>query len=134
MALEIIATHGGGKKIEAAVNGFTIQTDQHPKVGGEGSAPEPYMYFLASLATCAGIYVMGFCEARNIPTDGIRVLQDHDFDPKTGKLLKIRLKVEVPPEFPEKYRAAVGRAARSCAVKKTIEAPPEFEVETEVAA
>lgn len=134
MAHEIVVTHEGGKRIDARVNGFTIRTDQDPMVGGEGSAPEPYLYFLASLATCAGIYVVGFCQARNIPTDGIQVVQDHEFDERTGKLRQVRLRIEVPPEFPEKYRAALGRAAGVCAVKKTIESPPEFVVETGVAA
>lgn len=132
MALEIQVTHGGGKKIDARVNGFTIHTDQIPKAGGEGSAPEPFVLFLSSLATCAGIYVIGFCQARNIPTEGIRLVQDHDFDPKTGKLTKIALRVELPPEFPEKYRDAVARAAASCAVKKTLENPPEMVVESRV--
>lgn len=128
MALEIQVTHGGNKKIDAQVNGFTIHTDQSPKAGGDGSAPEPFALFLASLATCAGIYVVGFCQARSIPTDGIRLVQDHDFDPKTGKLTKIALTVELPGSFPEKYREAVLRAAASCTVKKTIENPPEMVV------
>jgi ribosomal protein S12 methylthiotransferase accessory factor len=132
MALEIQVTHGGGKKIDAQVSGFTIHTDQSPKGGGEGSAPEPFVLFLSSLATCAGIYVVGFCQARNIPTEGIRLVQDHDFDPKTGKLAKISLRVELPPDFPEKYRDAVARAAASCTVKKTLETPPEMVVESRV--
>jgi len=132
MALEIEVTHGGNKKIDAQVNGFTIHTDQIPKVGGDGSAPEPFMLFLASLATCAGIYVVSFCQTRNIPTDGIKLVQDHEFDPKTGKLSQIKLQVHVPPEFPDKYRDAVKRAAAACTVKKTLENPPEMLVETVV--
>jgi ribosomal protein S12 methylthiotransferase accessory factor len=129
MALEIEVTHGGGKKIDARVNGFTIHTDQIPKAGGEGSAPEPFMLFLSSLATCAGIYVIGFCQARDIPTDGIKLTQDHVFDEKKGKLTEIKLKVHLPESFPEKYRDAVLRAAALCTVKKTIENPPEMTVE-----
>lgn len=132
MALPIVVTHGGGKKIDAEVAGFTVRTDQDVKGGGDGSAPEPYMLFLASLATCSGIYVVGFCQARNIPTDGIRVVQDHDFDPKRGGLYRVRQRVEVPPDFPEKYRTAVRRAASACAVKKTIDRGLELEVETVV--
>lgn len=133
MALEIQVTHGGGKKIDAQINGFTVRTDQSPKVGGDGSALEPFALFLTSLATCAGIYVVGFCQARNISTEGLRIVQDHDFDPKTGKLTRILLKVELPPGFPEKYRDAVLRAAASCTVKKTIESPPEMVVEGSLA-
>lgn len=128
MALEIVVTHGGNKKIDAQVGGFTLHTDQRKEFGGEETAPEPFTLFLASLATCAGIYVVGFCQARDLPTDGIRVLQDHDFDPKSGKLLAIHLRVEVPPEFPEKYHKALTRAAQMCTVKKTIENPPPMEV------
>ena len=132
MAMEIVVTHGGGKKINAEVNGFTVHTDQGPRSGGEGSAPEPFTLFLTSLATCAGIYVVSFCQARNIPTEGVRLIQDHDFDPRTGKLSRIRLEVELPKDFPEKYRDAVVRAAAACTVKKTMESPPEMLLESRV--
>lgn len=132
MALEITVTHEGGKKIDARFGGFTVHTDQMRESGGEGSAPEPFMYFLASLATCAGIYVVGFCEARGIPTDGITIFQDHDFDEKTGKLTAVRLEVRVPETFPEKYHKAVARVAGMCTVKKVIENPPPFEIATRV--
>jgi ribosomal protein S12 methylthiotransferase accessory factor len=130
MALEIVVTHEGGKKVDARVEGFEIETDQAKESGGDGSAPEPFVYFLASLATCAGIYVVGFCEARDIPTEGIRILQDHTFDEKTGKLLAVSLTVEVPESFPAKYHKAVARVAGMCTVKRVIENPPEFTVET----
>ncbi|MBW1878917.1 MAG: OsmC family protein [Deltaproteobacteria bacterium] len=133
MGFEIVVTHGGGKKIDAHADGFTIRTDQSPKGGGEGSAPEPYLLFLSSLATCAGIYVVGFCQTRNIPTDGIRLIQDHAFDPKTRRLSQIKLRIELPEHFPEKYRSAVERAAALCTVKRTLENPPEMIVESVVA-
>jgi ribosomal protein S12 methylthiotransferase accessory factor len=132
MALTITVTHEGGKKVDARVEGFTIRTDQMKESGGEGSAPEPFMHFLASIATCAGIYVVGFCEARDIPLDGIRLVQDHDFDEKTGRLLGVRLVIEVPETFPEKYHKALARVAGLCAVKKVMENPPAFDIETRV--
>jgi ribosomal protein S12 methylthiotransferase accessory factor len=132
MALTIEVNHGGGKKIDAAFGKFTINTDQSVKVGGEESAPEPFAYFLASLATCAGIYVIGFCQARELPTDGIRLTQDHTFDEKTGKLLGVELRIQVPESFPEKYRVPLERVAAKCAVKKVIENPPEFDIKTVV--
>ncbi|MDX9999718.1 MAG: OsmC family protein [Polyangia bacterium] len=134
MALEIQVTHSGNKKIDARLNGFTIQTDQSPRAGGDGSAPEPFALFLASLATCAGIYVVSFCQARSIPTEGIRLVQDHDFDPRTGKLTRVSLTVELPETFPEKYREAVLRAASFCTVKKTLESPPEMQVKGRIVA
>ena len=71
MSNEMTVRFDGGKRITADYNGFQIATDQAPDSGGDGSAPEPYDLFLASLATCAGIYVLNFCDRRNIPTDGI---------------------------------------------------------------
>ena len=132
MALEIVVTPEGGKKIDARFSGFTVHTDQSREGGGEGSAPEPFMYFLASLATCAGIYVVGFCQARDIPTDGIRLVQGHEFDEKTHRLTRVRIDVEVPPGFPDKYVKALERVASQCTVKRTIENPPEFVVEARV--
>jgi len=132
MALQIEVTHGGGKKIDAALGKFTINTDQAVDGGGEGSAPEPFGYFLASLATCAGIYVIGFCQARKIPTDGIALTQDHTFDEKTGKLLGVSLRIKVPESFPVKYRKPLARVASKCTVKRVIEDPPEFDIQTVV--
>ena len=122
----------GGKRVHAAYDGFEIATDQSRDGGGEASAPEPYDLFLASLATCAGIYVLGFCHKRGIPHEGIRVVQSWERDEKTRRLERVRIAIEVPPDFPEKYHAALVRSANQCAVKKAIEDPPAFEVETVV--
>ena len=132
MALEIVVTHGGNKKIDAQVAGYTIRTDQHQDYGGESSAPEPFTYFLSSLATCAGIYVVGFCQARDLPTEGIRLVQDHEFDARTGRLLSVSTRIEVPPSFPQKYHKALIKAAKHCTVKKAIDEPPPMSVELSV--
>jgi ribosomal protein S12 methylthiotransferase accessory factor len=120
----------GGKKVNADYNGFEIATDQSRDSGGDASAPEPFDLFLSSLATCAGIYVLGFCQKRGIPEDGIRLVQSWEREEKTRRLTTIRIAIEVPPSFPEKYHSALVRAANQCAVKKTMEDPPEFMVET----
>ena len=120
----------GGKRVNASYNGFEIATDQAVDSGGDGSAPEPYDYFLASLATCAGIYVLGFCQKRGIPHDGISLSQSWDREEKTNRLSNVRISIEVPADFPEKYHRALVRAASQCSVKKTLENPPEFVVET----
>ena len=131
--MEIKISLSGNKRVDAHVGQFVIKTDQSKEVGGEGSAPEPYSLFLASIGTCAGIYVVGFCNARKIPTDGIELVQTVDFDPSPPhKLLQVGLEVHVPPSFPEKYHKALARAAASCAVKKAILDPPEFDVRTVV--
>ena len=132
MADEITVTYPGGKRVDAAFDGFRVETDQSEKNGGAGSAPEPFELFLASLATCAGIYVLGFCQNRNIPTDGVRLVQRVERDAE-GKILTIIIRIEVPPDFPEKYHDALVRVAAKCAVKKTIESPPQFVIETVVA-
>ncbi len=95
--------------------------------------PPPFATFLASLGACAGIYVLGFCRQRGLPTDGIRIVQRMDPDPRTGMIGSIGLDIEVPPGFPAKYHDALVRAASQCAVKKHLEAPPRFDVRTVVA-
>jgi len=121
----------GGKRVTASYNGFEIETDQSPKYGGEGSAPEPYDLFLASLATCGGAYVAGFCDRRGIPYQDIRLVQTWERDEK-GRVVGIELTVEVPEGFPERYRPALVRAVGQCAVKRTLEDPPELRVKTVV--
>jgi len=132
MSSEMIVTFPGGKRVNATFDGFEIETDQSEKYGGEGAYPEPFQFFLASLATCAGIFVLGFCQKRDIPHDGIRLVQSWDHDEKTHLLTTVRIAIEVPAGFPEKYHSALVRAASQCTVKKTIENPPEFVVETVV--
>ena len=129
--MDIELSFPGGKRVDARFDGFVVRTDQSPAHGGEGSAPEPFALFLASLATCAGLYVIGFCQARGIATEGIRVAQHAEFDDK-GHLVGVRLDVRLPAGFPERYRDAVARAAAACKVKKALANPPPFEVVTTV--
>jgi len=126
---EMTVDFPGGKRVTAHYNGFDILTDQSPKYGGDGTAPEPYDLFLASLATCAGIYVLGFCAKRDIPTEGVRLVQRWQRDDK-GKMVWLAIDIELPRDFPEQYRDAVVRAASQCAVKKILENPPEMTVRT----
>ena len=128
MDMEI--TFPGGKRVQAAYKGRVIMTDQPPKAGGDGSAPEPFDLFLASMGTCAGIYVLGFCQKRDIPHDGISLSQSWEREEKTNRLSGVRISIEVPADFPDKYHKALIRAASQCSVKKTLENPPEFVVET----
>jgi ribosomal protein S12 methylthiotransferase accessory factor len=120
----------GGKRVDAEFNGFTIRTDQSPAGGGEGSAPQPFDLFLASIATCAGIYVKGFCDSRDIPTQGLGLDMHIEPDPATHRIGKLTLEIRLPAGFPEKHREAVIRAADLCAVKKHIKEPPAFEIRT----
>jgi len=123
-------TLDGGKVITAHINGKTIKTDQSVKNGGGGTAPEPFELFLASIGTCAGIYVKSFCDQRSIPAEGIKIIQSVVFDPEKRVPSTIKLDIRLPSDFPEKYKAAVVSAAELCLVKKTINSGPEFHVVT----
>ncbi len=133
--MEIRISFPGGKKVNAEVNGMVIPTDQPIAQGGDGTAPSPYVLFLASLGTCAGIYVLSFCRERGIPTEGVslaqRLIYATDADGKSV-LDAIAIDIIVPPEFPEKYHKALIKVADQCAVKKTIMHPPQFKITTVV--
>ncbi len=124
----IEVTFPGGKRVDAQVGAHVVHTDQPVDAGGEGSAVAPFDLFLASLATCAGLYVLGFCQARGISTDGIALRQHAEVDAATKLPSHIRLELTLPPSFPEKYRAAIVRAAEGCKVKKTIATAPAIDV------
>jgi ribosomal protein S12 methylthiotransferase accessory factor len=112
--------------VDAHFGGFTVPTDQPPVA----SAPTPFATFLSSIGTCAGIYVLGFCQQRGIPTDGIRIVQRVNSNPLTHMVDKIDLDIQVPANFPDKYRDSLIRSAELCAVKKHLEKPPTFDIIT----
>lgn len=125
--MEITVAFPGGSRVDAHFGSFTVKTDQ-PQPGGDGSAPTPFQLFMASLATCAGVYVQSFCRMRNIPSEGIRLIQTVERDSKSGMADKINLDIRLPKEFPEQYRSAVIKAAEQCLVKKHLENPPTFNI------
>ena len=116
----------GGSRVDAHFGPYTVTTDQPPMA----SAPSPFELFLASIGTCAGIYVLGFCNQRNLSAEGIRIVQRVHRDPSSGMVGNIELEIQVPPSFPEKYYDSLIRSAELCAVKKHLEHPPVFEVTT----
>jgi ribosomal protein S12 methylthiotransferase accessory factor len=124
--MEMVIDFPGGAKVDAHFGPFTVETDQPPN----SSAPSPFATFLASIGTCAGIYVLGFCQQRGIPTDGVQLIQKVHRDQSNGMVGKIELEIQVPPGFPQKYLPSLVRSAELCAVKKHMEQPPEFEVYT----
>ena len=130
--MKIEVTFDGKKKVNANINGFVISTDQPVEGGGDGSAPSPFDLFLASLATCAGIYVKGFCDQRGIPAEGISLFQDMEYDQETQLIKKVNIEIQVPADFPEKYLDALIAVAGKCKVKKHMQHPPEFNVFTSV--
>jgi len=118
----------GGKRGEADYKGFSFKTDQPVSSGGEGTAPSPFDLFLASIGTCAGFYVTAFCLQRQIPTEGIRLVQTMHRNVESHMVERVDIEIHLPPGFPAKYRDAVVRAAESCAVKKHLARPPAFSV------
>ncbi len=124
MEMEIVFP--GGARVDAISGDMVITTNQ------DGSAPTPFGLFLASIGTCAGIYVLSFCQQRGLPTGNLRIIQRMSTNPLTRLIDHVELDIQLPPDFPEKYREAVIRAASQCAVKKHLENPPVFDVHTSV--
>ncbi|HRP01802.1 MAG TPA: OsmC family protein [Candidatus Kapabacteria bacterium] len=122
----------GNKKVYADLGSFVVETDQPQRVGGDGSAPSPYELFLASLATCAGIYVKGFCDSRDIKADDIELYQDLKWDTIKQSPSEINIEIRVPDSFPPNYYDALVNTVNKCAVKKTIQEQPNFNVKTVV--
>ena len=131
--MEMVIDFPGGKRVDAHFGTFDLKTDQPQQAGGADSAPSPFLTFLASIGTCAGIYVLGFCQQRSIPTDDIKILQRMEVDRTTGMTTKVYLDIQLPRDFPEKYKEAIIRSADQCAVKKHLANPPVFEINANIA-
>ena len=119
----------GGKKVDAEYKGFVIKTDQPVYQDGEGTAPAPFDLFLASIATCAGYYVLAFCQRRGLSFENISVVLNKERNPETKRIEKIFIHINLPSDFPEKYKTAVIKSVNSCAIKIHMHYPPEFIVE-----
>jgi ribosomal protein S12 methylthiotransferase accessory factor len=126
MAIDIY--FNGNKKVNAVIDGFTVSTDQPVQAGGDNSAPTPFNMFLASLGTCAGIYIKGFCDQRGIDSKDIRIVMDYNYDPIRKMIVKFIMRIHVPTDFPEQYEAAVVKSAALCAVKRHLNPVIENEI------
>ena len=128
--MKIAISFDGGQKVSATFpDGLSMLTDQPPADGTPGEAPSPFAYFLGAMGTCAGIYVLEFCNARNIPTEQVSLMQEISFEEDShGKrrVSMVTITIQVPPDFPERYHKAIVRAAELCSVKKAIMNPPDF--------
>ena len=122
----------GGKKVDAEYRGFSIKTDQPVYQGGEGTAPAPFDLFLASIATCSGLYVLAFCQNRGISLENAYLTMRKEVDSQAKKISKLVIEIHLPGDFPEKYKRAVIKSVNSCAVKAHMENPPEFSVEAQI--
>jgi putative redox protein len=127
--MELFIDFPGGSRTDAHFGNFTVSTDQPPAA----SAPTPFDFFLSSIGTCAGTYVLGFCRQHNLPVQDIRIVERIHTNSMSGMVEKIDLEIQIPPTFPEKYRNALIRSAELCAVKKHLENPPTFIITSLVA-
>ena len=126
--MEMKINFPGGKKVDAEYKGFTIKTDQPINEGGDGTSPEPFSLFLASIGTCAGIYVLGFCQSRKIPTDNIKLTLNFQKNKETKLIEHIEIKINVPNDFPDNYKNALIKTASLCTVKKHLDNPPKIDI------
>ena len=124
--MEMIIDFPGGQRVDAHLGPQIIKTNQ------DGTDPAPFALFLASIGTCAGIYVLSFCQQRNLSTKGVQVIQRVHSNPFTRMVDKVDLEIQVPDDFPKEYHDALVRTANLCAVKKHLEKPPEFNTYTKV--
>ena len=126
----LIVTLPKNRRVDVQIGRHVLHTDQPAHNGGEDAAPSPFDVFLASIGACAGIFVQGFCATRKLPTEGVRIVERPRFD-EQGVLRGVDLRVEVPADFPERYREPLIRVIEQCSVKKAIAAQPEFTVSVE---
>ena len=130
MEMKYDITFGGNKKVDAHYRGFTINSDQQENSGGDNTALSPFELFLASIGMCTSFYVLAFCQSRSISTDNIKITQTVIRNDTTHMVEKVIIDINLPPDFPEKYKAAVIKTAQSCSVKKFLDAPPEIQIAT----
>ena len=116
-------------KVEAKFDDFTVVADQPIRYKGDGSAPGPFDYFLASSAMCAAYFVKVYCNSRDIPTENIRLSQNNIVDPENRYNQIFQIQVELPESVSEKDRLGIMRSIDRCTVKKVVQTGPEFKVD-----
>lgn len=128
--MEIKVDYLDNLRLDARFDDFSVIADQPIRYKGDGSAPSPFDYFLASSALCAAYFVKVYCNAREIPTDGIRIAQNNIVDPENRYKQTFKIQVELPEHISEKDRQGILRSIDRCTVKKVVQTGPEFVIET----
>ena len=129
-SMEIKVNFLDNLRLEAKFDDFTVVTDQPIRYKGDGSAPSPFDYFLASSALCAAYFVKVYCVARDIPTENIRLSQNNIVDPENRYNQIFKIQVELPEDLSDKDRQGILRSIERCTVKKVVQTGPEFQIET----
>jgi ribosomal protein S12 methylthiotransferase accessory factor len=127
--MEIKVNYLDNLRLEAKFDDFTVIADQPVRYKGDGSAPGPFDYFLASSALCAAYFVKVYCEARGISTDNIRLAQNNIVDPENRYKQIFKISVELPEDLSDKDRTGILRSIERCSVKKVVQEGPEFQIE-----
>jgi ribosomal protein S12 methylthiotransferase accessory factor len=127
--MEIKVNYLDNLRIEAKFDDFSVIADQPIRYKGDGSAPGPFDYFLASSALCAAYFVKVYCNSRDIPTENIRLSQNNIVDPEDRYNQIFQIQVELPDSISEKDRKGIVRSIDRCTVKKVVQSGPEFKVE-----
>ena len=127
--MEIKVNYLDNLRQEAKFDDFSVIADQPIRYKGDGSAPGPFDYFLASSALCAAYFVKVYCAARDIPTDNIRLSQNNIVDPENRYKQIFKIQIELPADISEKDRQGILRSIDRCTVKKVIQTGPEFIIE-----
>jgi ribosomal protein S12 methylthiotransferase accessory factor len=117
-------------RLEAKFDDFTVTTDQPIRYKGDGSAPSPFDYFLASSALCAAYFIKVYCKARDISTENIKLSQNNIVDPENRYNQIFQIQVELPDDISDKDREGILRSIDRCTVKKVVQTGPEFKIET----
>ncbi|MBU0498332.1 MAG: OsmC family protein [Candidatus Thermoplasmatota archaeon] len=126
--MDMKITFPGNRKVDAHYQNFTIHTDQKISEGGDGTAPEPFTLFLSSIGTCTGIYILRFCQERDIPTKDISLQLNFSKNPTTHLIEQIQISIQVPPNFPNNYQKALIKVAELCTVKRHLDHPPKIDI------
>ncbi len=130
LVMEIKVNYLDNLRLEAKFDDFTVISDQPIRYKGDGSAPGPFDYFLASSAMCAAYFVKVYCKARDIPTENIRLSQNNIVDPENRYNQIFKIQVELPDDISDKHRQGILRSIDRCTVKKVVQTGPEFQIET----
>ena len=118
----------GGKKVEVIYGKHRVLTDQPVENGGDDAAMAPFDLFMASLISCSGIFALSFFQQRNLNTDGLNVRMYPEWNGEEHRISNIRIEIDTPDDFPEKYRGALEKVVDACTVKRHLFTPPTFDV------
>ena len=113
-----------GQIVTAKFQGFQVTTDQLVESGGENTAPDPFSLFLSSIGTCTGIYVLRFCQERNLPTEDLNLILKTQWNEKKRLISTIDITINTGNTFPDKYKNTLVKVANLCTVKRHLEKPP----------